>query len=128
MGILVAFAQVFTHGGKAVTVDRLRGLNSTPSYVGWGTGAGVAAAADTDVFTPASEARVNGTVTAVTTSVANDTLQVVATLIADAGKTITNVGLFTALTGGTLFGKADHAGTTLALGEGIQYTLKTQYS
>lgn len=128
MGVIVALAQVITNGGKAVIVDRMRGLNTTPSFVGWGTGAGVAAATDTDLFTPASEARVNGTVTAVTTAVAGDTLQVVATLIADGPKTITNVGQFTALTGGTCYSHADHSGVTLALSEGIQYTLKTQYS
>ena len=102
---------------------------SVVKYVGWGTGAGTAAATDTTLFTEASEARVAGTQTQVTTTTTNDTYQCVATItVAGSGKTIPNVGIFDASTVGNLYFKADFTGVALNVGEGIQFTLKGQYS
>ncbi len=106
----------------------MRGLGAEAKYVNMGTGAGVSAKTDTDLFTPSSEARVNGTSTSVTTTVANDTQQVVALIVADATKTFTNVGIWDVLTGGTLAAKSDFAGTPLNAGDGINWTLKTTLS
>lgn len=121
-------ANVVTNGGKALVVSRIRGLGAEPNRIGWGTGAGTAGVTDTDLFTPASEARVTGTSSSVTTTVANDTYQVTGLMTADANKTITNVGQFDAATAGTLFSKADFAGIALNTGDGINWTLKTQVS
>ena len=101
---------------------------SALNFVGWGTGAGTAAAADTTLFTEASEARVAGTQSVVTTTVASDTYQVVSTLVADGTKTITNAGIFDASTAGDLFLKGDFTGVALTVGESIQFTCKVQVS
>jgi hypothetical protein len=122
-------ATVFTHVGKAITTNRLRGAGSEPNYLAWGTGGGTAAVGDTTLFTEASEARVAGTSTQQTTAQANDTYQVVGILTcAGVGKTITNVGLFDAASDGNMLMKGDFAGVTLDVGESIQFTMKLQYS
>ncbi len=125
---------VLTAKGREITVNRLRGVGTEPVHVGWGTGAGTAAAGDTDLFTPATEARVTGTSSVQTTSTTGDTYQVVGTITCSgASKTITNVGLFDAAgsgsppAGGNLYMHADHGSQALAVGDAIQYTLKTQY-
>lgn len=121
-------ATVFCNSGKAIVTNRLKGLGSEPNYVGWGTGAGTSAVTDTTLFTEATESRVAGTSTQVTTTVTNDTYQVVGTMtVAGAGKTITNVGLFDATTSGNLLMKSDFTGITLNVGESIQFTQKLQF-
>src|SRR5262245_66547571 len=80
--------------GKAILSGRMLGATPTqaePRYMGWGTGAGAGAAGSTDLSTPATEARVAGTGSQVTTSVTNDTHQVLGTITATGAKTITNV-------------------------------------
>lgn len=121
-------ATVFTNGGKAITTNRLKGAGTEPVYVAWGTGAGTAAAADTTLFTEAAEARVAGTSTQQTTTTTSDTYQVVGTITAAAGKTITNAGLFDASTVGNLYMKGDFTGVALNTGESIQFTMKVVYA
>lgn len=121
-------ATVFTNAGKAITTNRVKGSGTEPNYVAWGTGAGTAAITDTTLFSESAEARVAGTSSQVTTSVTNDTYQVVGTIVASAPRTITNAGLFDAPTSGNLFMKGDFAGVTLAAGESIQFTNQVQYT
>jgi hypothetical protein len=123
--------------GKAVISGRMIGATPTqiePHFVGWGTGATAGSAASTDLSTPATEARTSGTSTQVTTTVTNDTHQVVATLTcAGAGKTITNVGIFDAAgsgsppAGGVLYAIFDGLSQALLVGDSIQFTAKVQY-
>lgn len=120
-------ATILANTGKAITTARLKGTGTEPLYLGWGTGAGTAAATDTTLFTEAAESRVSGTSSQVTTTTTNDTYQVVGTLTAAAGKTITNAGLFDASTSGNLFMKGDFTGVALSAGESIQFTAKVQY-
>ncbi len=121
-------ATVLTNKGKEIISDRLMGNGTEPKYVAWGTGAGTSAAADTTLFTEASEARVAGTSSKVTTTTTNDTYQVVGTLTASAGKTITNAGLFDASTSGNMFIKTDFTGVVLAQNDSITFTFKAQFS
>ncbi len=122
-------ATVYTNAGKAITTNRIKGSGTEPAYVAWGTGAGTAAATDTTLFTEASEARVLGTSTQQTTTVTNDTYQVVGTLtVAGSGKTITNAGLFDASTGGNMLMKGDFTGVALNVGESIQFTMKLSFA
>lgn len=121
-------ATVITNAGRDIITNRIKGSGTEPLYVGWGTGAGTAAVADTTLFTEASESRVSGTSSRVTTSVANDTYQVVGTLTADGAKTITNAGLLDASTSGNLFLKGDFTGVALVAGESIQFTMKAQFT
>jgi len=122
-------AQVLTNAGKAINAGRM--IGSTPSQaepkrVGWGTGAGVAAAADAALFTEAAEARVSGTSSLQTTAVANDTYQLVATIVAAAGRAITNAGNFDASAAGNLHMHADFAVVNLNAGDSITFTFKEQ--
>ena len=83
---------------------------------------------DTTLFTEASEARVAGSSSQVTTTVTNDTYQVVGTITADGGKTITNFGLFDASSSGNMLVKSDFTGVALLIGESIQFTAKLKFS
>ena len=124
-------AMVIVNGGQAIVTNLVSGLGGTvPKYVAWGTGAGTAAVTDTTLFTESTdEARTNGTPTRVTTTVTNDTFQVVGTLtVAVSGKTITNVALFDAITSGNLYFKSDFAGLPLIVGDSITFTIKVKFS
>jgi hypothetical protein len=121
--------------GKAIMSGRMIGATPSqaePHFVGWGTGAGAGSASSTDLSTPASEARVSGTSTQQTTSVTNDTHQVVGTITASGAKTITNVGVFDAAgsgsppSGGVLYAIFDGLSQALLSGDSIQFTAKIQ--
>ena len=113
-------ATILTQVGEEWIVDKLdETVQTTGDYVGWGTGAGPAAKADTTLFSEASEARVSAT----RTQPAADTIRWVATLTADAGKTITNAGNFTLSAAGVLIVHGDFTGVVLALGDKIEFTI-----
>lgn len=115
-------ADIFTQVGEELATDDFEAARTW--YAGWGTGAGTAAKGDTDLFTPASEARVAATMT----QPIADQNQGVATITADGAKTITNAGLFSAVSGGILSIHGDHAGILLALGDKIEYTIQLQWA
>ncbi len=115
--------------GRAIITNLISGIGGTvPRYVGWGTGVGTTAASDVDLFAPGVEARVNGTVTRVSTTVTNDTVQVNATITATAAKTVTNAGAFDASTGGSLWVKGDFTGVALSIGDAIAFVIKCPYA
>jgi len=115
-------ATVLTNVGEEFIVDKLTETVQTKiEYVGWGTGAGTAAKADTTLFTEAAETRIQGT-TSKQGSTSTAKLQVVATMTSASAQTITNAGLFTAVTSGTLGIKGDHTGVAVAIGDQITYT------
>lgn len=114
-------ASVFTQAGEEFIVDIIDGTLAVPAnyYMGWGTGAGTAAKGDTTLFTEAAEARV-----AVTkTQPVVDKNRFVATIVATGTKTITNGGVLTASSGGTLVLHWDHSGIGVVSGDSITYTV-----
>jgi len=116
-------ATVLAQVGEEWIVDKLDEIvQTTGDYIGWGTGAGTASKSDTTLFTEASETRV----TATRTQPLADKLQWVGTLTADAAKTITNAGNFTAVTGGTLIIHGDFTGIPLNLGDKIEFTIQLE--
>jgi len=122
-------ATVVTTVGKTWIRDKLlESVSTAAKWLGWGTGGGTAAAGDTDLFTPATEARTVG----VESSQSTDTYRVVGTLTADGTKTITNAGTFNAVgsgsppSGGGLVVHGDHTGIALLAGDSIQYTIDIQ--
>jgi hypothetical protein len=123
-------ATLLVNSGKAVVTNRINGSGTTPLYVAWGTGAGTTAATDTTLFSESSSpaSRTTGTATQQTTSVTNDTFQVVGTLTSGTSQTITNAGTFDAVTVGNLFVKGDFTGIALNNGDSIQFTIKVQFS
>ncbi len=117
-------ADVYTQAGEELVVDILDGTVGVPAtwYGHWGTGAGTHDKASTDVFTPGSESRASCTMS----QPAADKTRWVFTLTADAGKTITNGGVFSASTGGTLIVAGDHTGIPLSAGDKIEYTVELE--
>ncbi|MEU1800890.1 hypothetical protein [Streptomyces sp. NPDC019937] len=86
----------FTSKGREIVTGRMIGTSPTqaePKNLGWGTGAGTAAATDVAPFTEAAEARVAGTSSLVTTTSTNDTYQVVGTITSASSQTITETFL-----------------------------------
>lgn len=130
-------ANVLANAGRAIITNRLSGGGTTPQYLGWGTGAGTSAAADTTLFTETQAnlsgttgTRVTGTTSQQTTSVTNDTFQVSGTITATAGGTTTNAGVFdnSTIGSGNLFMKGDYTGVALNSGDSISYTFKLQFT
>ena len=130
-------ASLVVNTGRAIVTSRLRSGGTEPLNVGWGTGAGTTAAADTTLFTETAlnlstttGSRNAGTSSQVTTSTTNDTYQVTATLTASGAGTCTNAGLFDNITigSGNLYAKSDFTGIVLASGDSISFTFKVQYS
>jgi len=129
-------ANVLTQVGEEFIVDLIDGAASNDAdHIGWGTGAGTAAKGDTDLFTPATEARVAAT----RSQPAADKVRWLATITANAAKTITNAGVFAGAgtgsppSGGTpLIGKSDSAswtgGASIALqsGDKIEFTFELE--
>lgn len=120
-------ATVLTNTGKAQMISKVNTGLTTP-YVGWGTGAGTAAATDTTLFTEVTAERAASTQTITTTTVTNDTLHNVCTLTSVSGGTITNAGLFDASSTGNLYVKGDFTGVVLAAGDKIQFTIDIKQS
>lgn len=121
-------ATLLVNTGKAIVTNYLAGGAATqPKYIGWGTGAGTTAITDTTLFSETGT-RVTGTTTQQTTTTTNDTYQVIGTATAVGTVTITNAGLFDAVSSGNLFVKGDFTGIGLTSGDSIQFTFKTQFS
>jgi hypothetical protein len=120
-------ATLLVTSGHGIVTNRLGGGGTTPNYVAWGTGSGTTSASDTTLFTEVTP-RVSGTTSQVTTSVTNDTFQIVGTQTAATSETITNAGVFDASTSGNLFVKGDFTGIALNSGDSIQFTFKVQFS
>lgn len=125
-------ASLVVNGGFAVLTNRIIQAGTAPKYIGWGTGAGTAAASDTTLFTEklvdlstsAGTDHTTGTESRSTTTNTNDTYQVDGTRTATGAGTVTNAGLFDAASGGTLTAKADFTGVALASGDSIAFTWK----
>ena len=119
-------ADIYTQAGEEFTADLFDGTTTAPAnhYIGWGTGAGTAAKGDTTLFTEASEARVVAT----RSQPAADQNRFVGTITADGTKTITNAGVLTASSGGTLLLKSDFTGVALNASDSIQFTFDLTWS
>lgn len=130
-------ATVVTNGGFAIISNRILGSGTEPKYVGWGTGAGTAAAADTTLFTEkdvdlsgTTGTRTTGTSTQQTTTQTNDTYRVVGTRTATGAGSVTNAGLFDNATigSGNLFCKGDFTSIGLSSGDAIEFTFNIKFS
>lgn len=122
-------ATVFTHAGKAIVTNRIKGSGTEPLYIGWGTGATGAAVGATGLSTEdTSVTRATGTSSRVTTTQTFDTYQVVGTLTAVTALTFTNAATFDAVTAGNICVLGDFTGIALAIGDSIQFTIKLQFT
>ncbi len=115
------------NGGLAHIVAGLVAA-SVAKYLQWGTGSAAAATANA-VAAAAAEARVAGSMSAITTTVANDTLQVTGTITcAGAGKTISEVGVMDASTAGNMLFYFDFTGVPLIVGDSIAFTTQIKFA
>ena len=120
----------YTHAGKASTTAAVIGSGTPPAYGGWGTGASAATEAATTLSTESpDESRAAVTLTQVTTTQTDDTVQGVFTITcATNDKTITNMAQFDAAAVGNMFVLASFTGVALVVGERIEATFKVKYS
>ncbi len=126
----MAFAagQVITNKGAAA----FGSANfTTLKYIAGGVGATsmarTAAVGDTALSSELAEGRATGTVTNVTTTVTNDTFQVVGTITATGSRAVDEMGVFDASTSGNMGISVTHAAQNLASGDSIQYTVKIKF-
>jgi len=96
-------------------------------YLDWGTGSAQTAASNA-LAAAAGEARTSGTPTQQTTTVTNDTYQVVGTITATAPRAITEVGVFDASTSGNMGIYGDFSVINLASADSITFTVKVKFS
>jgi hypothetical protein len=122
-------ATVFTNRGKRWVVDKMRTVEtSTQKFVAWGTGAGTAVVTNSSLFTESTEARVSGTVTAVTTDSTGDTYQVVGTITATGSRNITNAGVFDASSSPSdLLMYGDFTAIPVLTNDSIEFTFKLDF-
>lgn len=106
-------AKVLTNGGAAY----LANLLDSSYWIGWGTGVGTSDVSFVVLHTESTEPRIAATV-----NISGNTLRVVGLMTADADKSITNAGVFSASTGGTLITMVDFISQPLEEGDGINFT------
>lgn len=119
-------ADIYTDAGEDWTADVFDGTSAPPAnyFVAWGTGGGTAAKGDTTLFTEAPESRV-----AVTESQpASNQNRFIGTIVATAGRTITNAGILSASSAGSLILHSDFTGVVLATNDSIQFTFTLTWS
>lgn len=124
--------------GLGITTDRVKGVGGTePLHIGWGIGAGTAAATDTALFSEVAVdlsattgTRTTGTSSQQTSSTTNDTYRVAGTRTATGAGTVTNAGLFdnNTIGSGSLFLKGDFTGIGLASSDSIAFTIDATYA
>lgn len=103
-------------------------------WLQWGTGSGAAASANVVTTTTTTEARTAASMSQVTTTVTNDTMQATGTITAAGTRAITEVGLFDAAgaasppTGGNMDVYGDFSVINLASGDSIAFTVKVAFT
>lgn len=119
---------IVTNAGKAQLALLAGDASATPfTYLAVGTSTTAVAASQTALVAEISTsglARASGTVSRVTTTVTNDTLQVTKTWTASGSVTVEEVGLFNASSAGTMLSRALTGTKSLVNGE----TLATTYT
>ena len=112
-------ANIYTQAGEELIVDFIDGT-VTPGvhYIGAGTGAGSFSKGSTALFTEVGEARVSAT----KSQPATDKNQWLGTQTYTGTKTITNAGVLSASSSGTLIVAADGLSIAVNNGDSIQFT------
>lgn len=127
-------SNVFTNAGKAAVSAAIVSA-AAMKYLQWGVGSGQTASSNAlNSTTGTTEARTTGTMSQVTTTATNDTVQVVGTITAAGSRAITEVGVFDAAgsgsppTGGNMDLYGDFSVINLANGDSIAFTVKLTFS
>lgn len=115
--------------GLAWIAGALSGDEGTPTdmkYIGCGTGTNAANATDTALQTEV-ESRATGSQSRVTTDTTNDTYQCVGTVSMTGTHAITEAGLLSASSGGTLGSRQVFSAINVVNGDSIQFTWKWDF-
>lgn len=117
--------------GKAGLASRLCGDGGEAAftYLALGIGTTAPAAGDTALqseITDSGMARAAATISRVTTTVTNDTAQLVKQWSVSGTKAVTEIGAFNAASVGTMLGRQTFAALNVAAGDSIQMTYKFQ--
>lgn len=120
---------LMTNAGFALVAGRINGSGSpaAATYIAVGTGTTAANAADTALETESSTAglsRAAGSVSLVTTTVTNDTAQVVVTYTVTGTVAVTESGLLNAASTGTLLCRQVFSAINVVNGDSLQITWK----
>jgi carbohydrate-binding DOMON domain-containing protein len=118
---------LLTDTGRANFSALFAGSGAAFAYVGWGSGTTTPTRTDTALGTEIAP-RAGATVTATTTSIANDTLLITATLTAIASITVAEAGVFTTSTAGVLGVHAGFTPRALQVGDAIAFSFHCQFS
>lgn len=120
--------------GLANVTAALLAYASVFKYLQWGVGSDPGASSNVLGSTAGTtEARVAGTVSVITTTVTNDTLQIVGTLTAAAARAITELGIFDAAgsgsppSGGNMCFYGSFSVINLNTGDSITFTAQTKF-
>lgn len=118
-------ATVLTNVGEDWAAQRMAGSGSLSTNAGThvGAGTGVATAAKTDTALGTEVGTRAATTVSVTGSGATAKYQAVATWSFDATRAITEAGLFSASTAGSMFVRGDFAAINGGVGDSIQFTI-----
>ena len=123
---------LITNAGLAQLALLSGDASATPfTYLALGTGTTAAAASQTALVTEIVDsglARAVGTVSRITTTVANDTLQIVYTWTPSGTKTIEEVGVFNAASVGTMLSRAVTGANAVVSGDQYIITYKLKFS
>ncbi len=97
---------------------------ATMKYIGIGTGTTAATGPQTALVAPEIETRATGAQTLVTTDTANDTYQVVGTVTITTAAAVTEAGLFSAATAGSMLSRQVFSAINVIAADTIQFTWK----
>lgn len=123
---------IITSAGKAQMALLAGDASAVPfTYLELGTSSTTPVVGDTALgaaITDTGLARVAATVSRITTSVSNDTLSLVGNWTASGAKTIAEIGIFNASSGGTMLARKLTGATTTENGSIIQFTYTVQFA
>jgi hypothetical protein len=127
------FRNLVVSAGKAGMASRCNGSGGEAAftYIATGTGTTAAAAGDTTLQTELAASglsRANSTASRVTTSVTNDTAQLVNTFTVTGTQAVTESGVLNAASVGTLLCRQTFSAINVVNGDSLQITWKVQFS
>lgn len=122
-------ANLVTNAGKAGIASRINGSGGEAAftYIAVGTGTTAAAAGNTTLETEITDsglARANATASRVTTTVTNDTAQLVQTFTVTGTKAVTESGVLNASSSGVLAARQVFSAINVVNGDSLQITWK----
>jgi len=121
---------IVTDVGLGIITQRLKDHASIPipEFIAWGIGTTNPVVGNTALETASAEARTDGVTSQEDNPITDDTYRVVGTITCiTAAKAITEVGLFTASSGGSMLVRSTFAVINVDVGDSITFTLNVTF-